>query len=870
MFWNSLFRRRGWESRLDAELRFHQEEQIRAYLAEGLSEEQARRRVFQEFGTIEIAKDECRDQRPFVWLEHALQDIRYAARLLVRDRALSAVAIVSLALGIGATTAVFSVVDRILFRSLPYRDAERLVSVGLAAPMLPYDFMFGASYLEFRTHRTGFEAVTSWSGISDCDLTDGEAVKLACASVETSFLPTLGIAPMLGANFTAEDDGPDKPRTVLLSHAIWRSRFGARSDVLGRMTSLDGQPARVIGVLPPAFETPTLAHADLVIPQRLDEASLQRAVTGRPLRVIARLAPGVTVGQAQAAGSVLVSRSLRSAPSRLDREVRPRVQTLRDLRAGDAKAVSWILFGSVIAVLLLACANVANLLLARTVSRERELAVRAALGAGRSRLIRQAITESLLLALVGGIAGTALAYGLVRAFVRAAPEGIPQIAQAGLDQRVFAFTCLCSVICGLLFGMGPALASSDREVLSAGRSATAGRRGHRQALMVAQLAVSLALLTGASLLVRAFWRFQQTPMGMETQNIITASLSLSPQRYPTPRQQLAFSEKLEARLCAAGEFETVAISDSRPPGGPLRSKALALQQIDGRPQDSPVQGTVVWRAVTPDYFHALGIPIREGRGFSDEDRDPGRDVMMVSLSLARRLFHGSKAVGHFIGNSQIVGVAGDVRNSGGTARDDPEYYVPRSRDPNAPMYNAPDELRRVVAVIRTRLAGASASHSIREIMAELDHSLPVTIETMTESVGRLSVRPRFNALLLALFAAIGLGLCACGLYGVLGFLVAQRTREIGVRMALGATPRAIAALVLGSVGRWLVVGMACGLVLSIGLSLVLRSLLYGIPAYDPPSWALAAAALVATALGAAWQPARRAIRTGPLEALRHE
>ena len=388
--------------------------------------------------------------------------------------------------------------------------------------------------------------------------------------------------------------------------------------------------------------------------------------------------------------------------------------------------------------------------------------------------------------------------------------------------------------------------------------------------MVAQLALSLALLTGAGLLVRAFWRIQQTPLGMETRNIVTMSLSLSSQRYPTARQQLSFSEELEKRLRGSGMFEAVAISDSGPPGVPLRSKALALLQIDGRPQDSPVQGTVVWRAVTPDYFHVLGIPIRAGRAFTEDEREPGRNVIIVSQSLAQCLFHSSNAVGRFIGASQIVGVAGDVRNSGGPAGGDPEYYVARSRDPAAVIYGAPDELRGVVAVVRSRFSSGSASRTVRDILAELDRSLPVQIETMEESSARLSIRPRFNAMLLTLFAAIGLALSACGLYGVLGFLVAQRTREIGVRMALGATPGAIAGMVLAGLGRWLAVGIAFGLVLSLALSLALRSLLYGVPAYDPPSWAMAAAALAATALAAAWRPARRAVRIDPVEALRHE
>ena len=855
MLWDAFFRRSRWERRLDAELRFHLEQQVGDYVAKGLSREEAERTAYREFGGIDLSKEECRDQRPFLWLEHAMQDIRYAWRLLARNRTFSAVAILSLALGMGATTSVFSVVDRILFRSPPYGDADRLVSIGVGAPMLPYDFMFGASYLEFRRHQTAFSAVTSWSGVNDCDLTSGEPIRLVCASVESSFLGTLGIVPALGRSFTAEEDGPAKPRTVLLSHGIWQSRFGGRPDILGRTIAVDGEPSRVVGILPPDFETPTLAHADLVTPQRLDDATLERAVTGRPLRAIARLRPGMTIAAAQAAADLLVARALASMPpGGPAREVKPHVKTLRDLRIGDAKAVAWVLFGSVLAVLLLACANVANLLMARTAARRRELALRVALGAGRMRLVRQAVTESLLLAALGGVCGLAVAYALLKVLVNAAPGGIPQLAKATLDARVLAFTFVCSLASGLIFGMGVA----------------GGRGRFRQALIVTQLAFSLALLSAAGLLLRALWRYQQIPLGMETQQVLTASLTLSPQRYPSAGRRLAFSEQLEERLRSTGIFATVAISDSRPPDVPLRSKPMAAQQIDGRPQESPVQGTVVWRAVTPGYFRALGIPIRQGRGFTEQDRDRGRDVMIVSQSLARRLFHDRDPVGHFIGSAQIVGAAADVRNSGGTARDDPEYYVPRSHAADVPIYSAADELRRVVAIIRTPLEPESASRAIRDTIAQLDASLPVQIETLRESAGRLSVRPRFNALLLAVFAGLGLLLSACGIYGVLGFLVAQRTREIGIRIALGATPHTMAVMVLVNAVRWLAAGMVLGLALSMALSRALSSMLYGMPAYDPAAWASAAAVLVLAALAAAWQPARRAARVDPVEALRHD
>jgi putative ABC transport system permease protein len=808
--------------------------------------------------------------KPPVWFENILYDLRYAARLLVRNRASSAVAVVSLMVGIGATTSVFTVVDRILFRSLPYSHADRLISIGISLPSLPYDFMFGAGYLDLRKHQTAFAAVTSWTGVNDCDLTDGDPIRLSCAAVEATFLSTLGIVPVLGRSFNAEEDRPNQPLTVLLSFGVWQSRFAGRADVVGHVVSLDGQPVRVVGVLPVDFETPTLVHADLVIPQELDEATLERAVTGRPLRVIARLPAGLTPSQARAVGESIVARTLPEAGGRLAREAKPRVRTLRDLQVGDAKLVSWVLLSSVITVLLLACTNVANLLLARNVARQRELAIRLALGAGRIKLARLAIWESLLLASLGGVTGSLLAYGLLKLFVNAAPEGIPHLAQAGIDARVLAFTLLCSLSCGLIFGMGPALARPNAEALSGGRSVMMGRGFASQVLIAAQLALSLALLTAAGLLLHALWRFQQRPLGMEAQQVLTASISLSRNLYPDTAGQLAFSEQLEERLHNTAGLVTVAISDSHPPEIPVRSKPLAALEIDGRPQEVPAVGTVVWRAVTPEYFRALTIPIRRGRGFTEQDRDPGSDVMIVSQSLTLRLFHNHDAVGHSVNGTEIVGVAGDVRNSGGTESDEPEYYVPRSHAVDAFISRYPDELRRLVAIVRTPLAPDAAVRAIRNAAAAINGTLPVQIETMSESTRRLSVRPRFNAMLLSIFAAMALALSALGLYGLLGFLVVQRTREIGVRMALGAAPMAVFRTVLGSAARWLAAGVGCGLVLSVFVTRAIGTLLYGVSKLDPAAWIVALAVLVIAALSVALRPAWRAVRIDPVEALRHE
>ena len=357
--------------------------------------------------------------------------------------------------------------------------------------------------------------------------------------------------------------------------------------------------------------------------------------------------------------------------------------------------------------------------------------------------------------------------------------------------------------------------------------------------------------------------------------MLTASFSLGQREYPDAARLLAFSEQIEERLRNTPGMAVAAVSDSHPPNVPQRSKPMYALEANGRRPDvaaqgTPAQGTVVWRAVTPGYFRALGIPIVRGRAFTEEDRDAGRDVMIVSESLASRLFRGREAVGGFIGTARVVGVAANVRNSGGTAPDDPEYYVPRSHAANAPIYQFPGELRRVSAMVRTPLAPDAAARAIRGAIAALDSALPIEIQTLGQSTARLAARPRFNAMLIGLFAAIGLSLAAFGLYGVLGFLVTQRTREIGVRMALGATPAAVSRMVLGSAGRWLAAGMVCGLGLSMAVSRALHSLLLGVPEHDPVAWILAAAILLAAALTAAWLPARRAARVDPMVALRHE
>ncbi len=440
---------------------------------------------------------------------------------------MAAVAVISLGLGIGGAASVFSVVDRILFRSLPFGGSERLVSVGIQAPVLPYDFLLGAGYRELRNHPPeSVERVTSWVGVNDCDLTDGEPVRLSCAAVESTFLDTLGIASALGRSFTAAEDAPQSPAVALISYGLWQERFGARPDALERVISLDGRPTRIVGVLPAHFETPTLARADIVMPQRLDDATLARAVTGRPLRVIARLKPGASAGRLEAEGGAVLTGVFQEARVRLPgaTDIAIRVRSIRDLQAGDASAISWLLLGTVLAVLLLSCANVTNLMLARSFARRREMAIRQALGAGWWQLARLPIAECVMLALAGGVAGIAFGAALLRIFVRLAPQGIPRLSEASLDLRTAAFALTCSLAAGIAIGLVPSFSREARPNVA--------RRGWlRPGLVVTQFALSLALLTGAGLMGRALYRFQTKPLGMETQEVVTASLSLPVQRY---------------------------------------------------------------------------------------------------------------------------------------------------------------------------------------------------------------------------------------------------------------------------------------------------------------------------------------------------
>ena len=855
---------------LDEELRDHIARQVEHNIAKGMTIDEARRQATIEFGGVEKAREEVREQRQVVVFETLSQDVRYALRGLRRSPAFAIATILTFAIGIGATTAVFSVVDRILFRSLPYRDAWQLVSIGVVAPVEPQEFMLGYSYYEWQDHQTPFTAITSWTGVNTCDLTENNALRLSCASVEANFLPTFGVTPLLGRNFSADEDRPNAPRVALISYGLWRSRFGRDPSIINRTISIDGNPVRVIGVLNQDFQFPTLDTADILAPEGIDPASQRAANPGRVRWAFARLKPGITIAQATARMEPLFQQMLETVPPQFRKEVRLRVRSLRDRQVHDAKLAAWILLVAVVSVLLIACANVASLLLARGASRQREMAVRSALGASRARLIRQTLTESLLLALIATTVGCIIAAVLIRIFVAVAPEGIPFLANAHIDTRVIVFAVLASLLCGTLFGIAPALQRPNAESL-AGRSNLAVPHSKlRQILVMAQIAVSLVLLAGAGLLLRSLRNLQSQPLGMHTNSLVTSAIDLGTEGYPKPEQQMAFFLQLESRLRKLPGVNAVALSDSLPPGGWRHDQIYAGIRVEGKPL--PAEGTgglIVWRWVTPDYFRALGIPIGQGRAFREDDRESSDHFIIVSQSLAKRMFPGEDPIGRHLQPGlegpwyTIVGVAAEVKNGGLTGESEPEYYRLRRN-------RAEDWQHSARLTVQTAIASATTEQWIRSQVAALDPTLPVETETMTQRVSKLADRPRFEAALLGLFASIGVLLAAMGIYGVIAFLVTQRTQEIGLRMALGATRRDILRL-FGMQGlRMIAVGGVLGVLLALTGLRALSSLLFGVRAADPLSFVIVCLLLIAVATLAIWIPARKATQVEPMQALRNE
>jgi predicted permease len=831
---------------------------------QGLSPADARQAAHRQFGGGLRALEDMRAVHRWIWLDQAVQDVRYSLRGFRHSPGFAAIAIATLAIGIGASTAVFSAVDPLLFRPLPYPHGDRLVSVGYFGPVDSNEFQLVSTHFDWRREQVPFESLTAMRTGGQCDLGSEVPRTVPCYQVEANFLPTLGVAPLMGRLFTADEDRPGGPRVALISDALWQSEFGGDASVLDRTITVDEQRVRILGVLPRGFVMPQLGEVDLLQPARFDESLPHSQASQQFIRSFARLREGVTVQQAREQLQPLFEDSVRKdVPAELRSDVRLVVRSLRDRQYHDLIPASWMLLGAVGALLLLACFNVANLLLARTAARRRELALRAAIGAGRGRLIRQMSTESLILALAGGTAGTLLALVLVRLFVRLASGSAFPFEKVVVDARILIFSLAVSVLSAFVFGVFPCTERPNSEALAGWRNADAVSNRLRVILVTAQIAASLVLLSGATLLSQSLSRLQNQPLGFTPDHLISATINARGSRYQRPEERGKLLDELETRLSRLPS-DQFAMSDSSPLAGSL-GRPFSNIRVANRPPLPANGGLVMNRWVTPGYFRALHIPMIKGRDFTEFERASGEAVVILNSALARKMFGAESPLGERIdldggaGWSSIVGVVADSKNIRIDQPADPEYY--RLRPKGRPSYSG-------IAWFRTGMNSEALAKLVRDEVASIDPNLPVTFGTLQERVDRQVQQPRLIALLVVVFASSGLLLAAVGLYGVMSFLVTQRTREIGVRMALGARGRDVAIMIARFAGFCTAAGAIVGVLISVALARLARTLLFEVSPYDLLSLGISLLVLAIAACLAAGFPSARAARMNPAVSLR--
>ncbi len=801
-----------------------------------------------------------------------LQDARQAARVLAKSPGFAAVALATLAIGIGANAAIFSVVDAVLIRPLPYADAARLVVVGDRGPDGMADNVGYKTFEDLRDRSTTIESMAAVRSWNPTLLAGGRAERIPAMRVTWRYFSTLGVPPALGRDFRPEDDRPEGRRVLLLSDALWRRRFGADPSVVGRNVRLNDGDFRVVGVLPPSYQGFYSKDAQAFAPVGYRSDMPYACRSCQHLKAVGRLARGVTLERASA-DLDRIRRELAAAyPMDYPKGAMAVVPLAREI-TGDARAPVAVLFGAVGFVLLIACANVANLLLTRSLGRSRELAVRAALGASRGRLVRQLLTESLVLCGAGGILGAGVAVFLHDALVRLAPPGLLRLDQSRIDGRVLAFVVLASGAATVLAGLLPALRASavgiGRALVSATRaSAGASSSRARRVLAAVELSLAVVLLSGAALMVRSVSRLLDAPVGFDASGVLTLGFSLDGPAYEKGPAVLAFQDRLLERVRAVPGVEAAGLAGQVPLGGNGDASGF---HIAGRSAPNPADDPSAERyAVTPDYLRAMGIPILRGRGITERDRTDSEPVLLVSRSAALAFWGGADPIGSRVrvGDPDngpwrtVVGVVGDVRHLDAASPSRPQMYLPQAQNTDSFL---------VLVTRAPRASPGSIADAVRASVRELDTTVPIyDVATTRELVDRSAAPRRFVMTLLAAFATAALLLAALGIYGVVSHAVGQRKREIGIRVALGATPRDIRRLVLSSGTAVIGAGLGVGLIAALAVARLMRSLLYEVSPRDPGALALAASTLAAVAFAAHWLPARRAARVAPVEALREE
>lgn len=870
-----VFSRRRIYGEFSEEMQSHLDEKIEALVASGMSREDARHAARREFGNLTRIEEDARSVWQWPALENFLMDVRYGLRLLRSSPGFSSVAILTLALGIGANAAIFSLVNSVLLHPLPYLHASRLVWFANDMPAQHAALAMEADYFAWRKYNRVFEDVAAYQAGETLTLTGaGDAEQIQAGHVTYNFLNVLGVAPRIGRSFTAQEDRPGAAHVVLLSDALWRRRFSADPAILGRVIALDGEPYTIVGVLPQDFEFLDNDRADVLVPCALEHYEVAIDKPMRLVRVVGRMREGISPVAAAADIDGMNQRLWASYPApfvKMMRGARAKVVLLHDRVVGDVRPALLVLLSAVGFVLLIACANVANLQLARAVSREKDFAIRGALGAGHWRLIRQLLTENALLALAGGVAGLGFAAWLLAVIRARGPQDVPHISGARLDFRVLFFALALSLATGVFFGLSPALAAlrvplgdSLRRTGSREGAGIKVRRSHT-VLMVGQLAIALVLFVGAGLLLRSFVQLISIPPGFDAHGVLTARVSLPLAVYQKPEQRVAFYRQLEQRLTAIPGIASAGLATILPLQG---SNWGTVVEIEGRPRTSLADGPSLEVAeVTPGYFSSLHIPLLEGRLLDSRDTQGSTHFLVANQAFTRAYFPGEDAIGKRMQLADdkvswtLVGVIEDSKQHGLAAPVSPELFLPLT------SWNAPE----INMAIRTANDPVALVPAVRSLVSDLDRNLPLfSVETMDSLLSSQVASQRFNAALLGGFAVFALLLAALGIYGVMAYAVGQRTHEIGVRIALGAAPHSVLRMIL-SRGLWLAAaGLAIGLAASFALTRFLRTLLYGVKPTDPPTFLAVTLLLLAVCFGACWLPARRAMRVDPIVALRHE
>ena len=809
-----------------------------------------------------------------------LQDLRFGARTLARQPLFTLVALVTLALGIGANAAIFSVVNAVLLRPLPWAEPDRTVMVWSRWTAFEKTWVSHGEVVDYRRRARTLTSVAAWDD-GQVNLTgDGQPERVSAGEVSANTFAVLGAAPMLGRVFTEAEDVPNGPRVVVLGHGLWTRRFAGDPAILGRSITVDGVSCQVVGVMPPAFVLPTDFQnpqpTQLWFPLRLDPASTDHGNHG--LYAAATMAPGATATQVSdelhGIAQAMTREGLYPVPMKFDAFA----LSLTDEVVGGVRRSIWLLFGSVAFLLLIACANVANLLLARSEARQREIAVRAALGADRWRMVRQLLTESLLLTALSATAGLALAGAGVKLLAWWNPASIPRVSAATVDLRVALFTTVLAMLTSILFGLAPALRSARVDVVDAlkdgSQSASSGgsRQRFRNVLVVVEMALAVVLLVGAGLMLRSLWALQNTPLGFQPANVMTMRVALPTEGYPSAEQVVASYERIVDKVRRVPGVVVAGAARALPLGSTIGDFGL---MVDGYMPPPGVGAKGDWQIVTDGYLEAMGERVIRGRSITAADGTDSQLVALINEEMARRYWQGRDPVGGRIRIGMnpsrpwvtVVGIVGDVHHNGLTEPIKEKFYVPHAQWHKS----VGNPIRSMTLVIRTAASPAAIVPAVRGAVASIDPNLPIAdVRSMDDVVGATLSTPRFTGMLLAMFAALALALSAIGIYGVLSYLVSRRTREIGIRVAVGASRAQVLRLVLGSGLTLALIGVGIGLVVAAGTSTLIASLLHGVSPIDPLTFGSVAVLLPIVALAASAVPAWRATRVDPIVALKTE